>query len=229
MQTFLSPLFLFTKCHLKSSVLQIFFKPVCHFFQPPHPVTRFAASAEFVIFPPEHAEPRINTVIFQRGKHLQALCKPAAVVFIRMNEQGWGNRLVGILYWRMKPHFLHIVPWGGLNLIRIEIVSDIGYYFNADQIQSTPWDNVEKMWFHSPVKYADQAVTPTLFIHSNEDYRCWLAEGLQMFTALKYHGVDARLCMFRGENHELSRSGKPRHRVRRLEEMTNWFEKYLKD
>lgn len=106
--------------------------------------------------------------------------------------------------------------------------TDIGYYFNADQIQSTPWDNVEKMWFHSPLKYANQAVTPTLFIHSEEDYRCWLAEGLQMFTALKYHGVDARLCMFKGENHELSRSGKPRHRVRRLEEMTNWFEKYLK-
>ncbi len=106
--------------------------------------------------------------------------------------------------------------------------TDIGYYFNADQIQSTPWENPEKLWFHSPIKYADKAVTPTLFIHSEEDYRCWLAEGLQMFTALKYHGVDARLCMFRGENHELSRSGKPRHRVRRLEEITSWFEKYLK-
>lgn len=106
--------------------------------------------------------------------------------------------------------------------------TDIGYFFNSDQNQSTPWDNVEKMWFHSPLKYANQAVTPTLFIHSEQDYRCWLAEGLQMFTALKYHGVDARLCMFRGENHELSRSGKPRHRVRRLEEITNWFEKYLK-
>ena len=106
--------------------------------------------------------------------------------------------------------------------------TDIGYYFNSDQIQSTPWDNPEKMWFHSPLKYADKVVTPTLFIHSEEDYRCWLAEGLQMFTALKYHGVDARLCMFRGENHELSRSGKPKHRVRRLEEITNWFEKYLK-
>ncbi len=106
--------------------------------------------------------------------------------------------------------------------------TDIGYYFNSDQNQSTPWDNPEKMWFHSPLKYANQAVTPTLFIHSEKDYRCWLAEGLQMFTALKYHGVDARLCMFKDENHELSRSGKPRHRVKRLEEMTNWFEKYLR-
>lgn len=106
--------------------------------------------------------------------------------------------------------------------------TDIGYYFNADQIQATPWDDIEKMWFHSPLKYANQAVTPTLFIHSEEDYRCWLPEGLQMFTALKYHGVDARLCLFKDENHELSRSGKPRHRVRRLEEITQWFEKYLK-
>lgn len=106
--------------------------------------------------------------------------------------------------------------------------TDIGYYFNVDQNLSSPWDNVEKMWWHSPIKYANQAVTPTLFIHSEEDYRCWLAEGLQMFTALKYHGVDARLCLFKGENHELSRSGKPKHRVRRLEEITNWFEKYLK-
>ena len=104
--------------------------------------------------------------------------------------------------------------------------TDIGYYFNADQMCATPWDQPEKAWYHSPVRYADKARTPTLIIHSEEDYRCWLAEGLQMFTALKYHGVDARLCMFRGENHELSRSGKPKHRVRRMVEIVNWFAKY---
>lgn len=106
--------------------------------------------------------------------------------------------------------------------------TDIGYYFNVDQNASSPWENPEKLWWHSPIKYADKVKTPTLFIHSEEDYRCWLTEGIQMFTSLKYHGVPARLCMFRGENHELSRSGKPRHRVKRLEEMTNWFELYLK-
>ena len=106
--------------------------------------------------------------------------------------------------------------------------TDIGYYFNVDQNASSPWDNPEKLWWHSPMRYADRVKTPTLFIHSEEDYRCWLVEGIQMFTSLKYHGVPAKLCMFRGENHELSRSGKPRHRVKRLEEITNWFEFYLK-
>lgn len=106
--------------------------------------------------------------------------------------------------------------------------TDIGYYFVDDQIGATPWNDMEKLWEHSPMKYADQVTTPTLFIHSEEDYRCWLAEGIQMFTSLKYHGVESRLCMFKGENHELSRSGKPKHRVKRLEEITNWFNHYLK-
>ena len=78
------------------------------------------------------------------------------------------------------------------------------------------------------LRYADRVQTPTLFIHSAEDYRCWIPEGLQMFTALKYHGVESRLCWFKGENHELSRGGKPKHRVRRLKEMVAWFKRYLK-
>ena len=114
------------------------------------------------------------------------------------------------------------------NWISKSNTTDIGYTFNADQMQCDAWSNVEKMWFHSPLKYADKCVTPTLFIHSDEDYRCWMAEGLQMYTALKVHGCAARLCLFHGENHELSRSGKPKHRARRLKEITDWFDKYLK-
>lgn len=114
------------------------------------------------------------------------------------------------------------------NWISMAYISDIGFYFAEDQVASTPWTDMDLMWEQSPLKYADKVVTPTLFIHSDEDYRCPIAEGWQMFSALKYHGVDARLCMFKGENHELSRGGKPLHRQRRLDEITDWFEKYLK-
>lgn len=107
------------------------------------------------------------------------------------------------------------------------LVTDIGHTYDMDQQASTPWENFDLMWELSPIKYADRAKTPTLFIHSDQDYRCWQAEGLQMFTALKLHGVDARLCLFHGENHDLSRSGKPRHRARRLQEITQWFDRYL--
>lgn len=108
------------------------------------------------------------------------------------------------------------------------MTTDIGYYFNMDQIKADPWGSPEKMWEHSPLKYADMAKTPTLFIQSDEDYRCWMGDAIQMFSALKYFGVESRMCLFHGENHELSRSGKPRHRIRRLKEMMDWFDKYLK-
>ncbi|MBR2520816.1 MAG: S9 family peptidase [Oscillospiraceae bacterium] len=103
-------------------------------------------------------------------------------------------------------------------------VSDIGVEFGSDQCAADPWSAPEKLWSQSPLKYADRVRTPTLFIHSFEDYRCPIDQGYQMFTALLEHGVESRMVCFRGENHELSRSGKPSHRIRRLSEITNWFE-----
>ena len=105
-------------------------------------------------------------------------------------------------------------------------VSDIGFYFATDQNDADFFRDHKKLWDHSPLKYAANIRTPTLFIHSDSDYRCPLEQGLQLYTAMKDLGVPARLCMFHGENHELSRSGKPKHRVRRLKEITGWFEAY---
>ena len=107
-------------------------------------------------------------------------------------------------------------------------MSDIGFYFASDQTDGSLYENPEKLWAQSPLKYADKVTTPTLFIHSDEDYRCPMAEGIQMYAALIDLGVEARLCLFHGENHELSRSGKPKHRQRRLKEITDWFEKHAR-
>lgn len=107
-------------------------------------------------------------------------------------------------------------------------VSDIGYYFGYDQITATPWNSLDKMWDQSPIKYADKVKTPTLYIHSDEDYRCPLEQGLQMYTKLKLNGVDTKMFVFHAENHELSRSGKPHSRIKRLKEIKKWFDGHLK-
>ena len=88
-------------------------------------------------------------------------------------------------------------------------------------------DCFDLFWDRSPLKYANNAKTPTLFIHSTEDYRCPISEAIQMYTVLKCRGVDTKLVGFIGENHDLSRSGKPHHRLRRLSEITEWMDKYL--
>ena len=106
--------------------------------------------------------------------------------------------------------------------------SEIGITFDANEMGATPWDGMERMWAQSPLKYANKAKTPILFIHSLCDYNCPIDQGAEMFSAMKYFGVPARMCVFEGENHSLSRTGKPRHRIRRLTEIMNWFDKYLK-
>ena len=53
------------------------------------------------------------------------------------------------------------------------------------------------------------------------------AGGEAMFRALKALKKPAVMVRFPGESHELSRSGKPWHRVERLQHIVNWFDKYL--
>ncbi len=103
--------------------------------------------------------------------------------------------------------------------------SDIGFYFVEDQISGTPWKDFENLWDMSPLKYADKIVTPTLIIHSEEDHRCPPEQGHQMYLALIHHDVETRMVVFKGENHDLSRSGKPLHRHRRLTEIVDWMNK----
>jgi dipeptidyl aminopeptidase/acylaminoacyl peptidase len=108
-------------------------------------------------------------------------------------------------------------------------VSDIGFT-QPESIsgRKTYWgeDLVEQMR-HSPLYYAGGVKTPCLIIHSEEDYRCPMAEGEQWFTALKLNGVPTELVRFPGENHELSRGGKPKHREERLGHILRWFSAYL--
>ncbi|MBE6122920.1 MAG: S9 family peptidase [Erysipelotrichaceae bacterium] len=117
------------------------------------------------------------------------------------------------------------------NWISFSFIADIGLHFGPAQ---NGCDGLfsdadhEKMWNHSPLKYAENVKTPTLFIHSDEDFRCPLPEGMQMMQSLAVRDIETRLVIFHGENHELSRSGKPQHRMRRLQEITDWFENHVK-
>ncbi|MCD8075090.1 MAG: S9 family peptidase [Lachnospiraceae bacterium] len=115
------------------------------------------------------------------------------------------------------------------NWISFAGTSDIGYSakYQTGARGASFYDEPERYWSRSPIAYACHVVTPTLFIHSDEDYRCPLEQGMQMFTALADKGVETRMCIFKGENHELSRAGKPKHRIRRLTEMKNWMDSHL--
>ncbi len=107
--------------------------------------------------------------------------------------------------------------------------SDIGPVFTEDQLGTDPWSGRDKLFLKSPISYAPRVNTPLLILHSTEDYRCWLDQAVQWYTALKRHNKKVKMVLFPGENHDLSRTGKPRNRVKRLKYIEEWFRKHLKE
>jgi dipeptidyl aminopeptidase/acylaminoacyl peptidase len=103
--------------------------------------------------------------------------------------------------------------------------SDIGPFFGPNYIETTEQG---PMWAKSPLSLADQVRTPTLVIHAEEDYRCPIEQAEQFLVALWQNDIPAEMLRFPGEGHELSRSGKPRHRVERFQAILSWHDKYLK-
>ncbi len=91
----------------------------------------------------------------------------------------------------------------------------------------TPWEDIETNWQQSPFSQIANAVTPTLVIHSINDYRTNLEQGEQLFVALRKLGVPTEMVLFPGESHGLSRAGRTDRRVVRLRHILRWFNKYI--
>ena len=105
--------------------------------------------------------------------------------------------------------------------------SDIGHSFSEAQSGYLPWDNMQWYIDHSPLTYAKDIVTPLLIMHSESDLRCPMEQAEQLFVALKKQRKQVVFVRFPDEDHELSRSGRPRHRLERFRLILDWFARYL--
>lgn len=105
--------------------------------------------------------------------------------------------------------------------------ADIGPYFVAGEVAPAPWIDVDALWAASPLKYAAAVTTPTLVLHSENDFRCPIEQGEQWFTALRMLGrAPTRMIRFPDEGHELSRSGRLDRRMQRIDAIVGWFEEH---
>lgn len=114
------------------------------------------------------------------------------------------------------------------NRISKELNSDTGFRYPLASIGNMVWRQSDAFWDASPIKYIKNCHTPTLIVHAEGDRRCPVAEGIQMYTALKLQGVPAKLVLFSGESHGLAVSGKPRARLKHSRVIREWFSRYLK-
>lgn len=143
----------------------------------------------------------------------------------------YGGLMTNHIITKTKRFKAAVSERGISNMVTAFTSSDIGYKFvyeymgNSDDL----WTNPELYLKESPIMRANKVTTPTLFIHGKCDYRCHYTESLNMYSALTYHGVQSKFCLFEHENHGLSGKGKPRSRNKRYEEILYWFNTYLKE
>lgn len=97
----------------------------------------------------------------------------------------------------------------------------------SNEFDAEPWADHDVYWDNSPLKYAARIKTPLLLIHSENDFRVPIEQAEQLFAWVR-RATDTPVKMLRypREGHELSRSGEPGHRISRLTEMVDWFDRY---
>lgn len=116
-----------------------------------------------------------------------------------------------------------IVERGFLDPASFQGTSDIGSFFGDEYAGTDPAGIAAQ----SPMAVVGGVRTPTLVVHSELDFRCPLEQATRYYTALKRQGTPAEMLIFPGADHELTRSGRPRHRVERFDAVLEWWRRYL--
>ncbi|TFV53150.1 S9 family peptidase [Blastococcus sp. TF02A_35] len=156
---------------------------------------------------------------------LDAALADAALDGDRVGIMGgsYGGYLTALLLGRTDRFAAAVVERALVDPVSFVGSADIGWYFVDQHLGTDP----VRLAAQSPMASASRITTPTLVVHSEEDWRTPLEQGQRLFVELRRRGVPSELLLFPGEGHELSRSGRPRHRLARFEHVLRWWARWL--
>ncbi len=102
-----------------------------------------------------------------------------------------------------------------------------GAYGHERDFGGDIFHNFDEYWKYSPLHYVQNVKTPTLVLHSDNDFRVPIEQGEQWFRALQHYHVTSEAVFFPRENHNLTRTGEPKHLVESLNWQMYWFDRFL--
>ncbi|MBO9568413.1 MAG: S9 family peptidase [Cellulomonas iranensis] len=138
----------------------------------------------------------------------------------------YGGYLTAWLTTRTDRFAAAVVERGFLDPVSFTGSADIGWWFGLEYVGDHAVDPAA-VAAQSPMAHVGQVTTPTLVVHSEQDWRCPVEQGQRWYVELRRRGVEAELLLFPGEGHELSRSGRPTHRRARFEHLIDWWARHL--
>jgi dipeptidyl aminopeptidase/acylaminoacyl peptidase len=147
----------------------------------------------------------------------------------RMGHTGhsYGGFMTNWLITQYPDRFAAAITGAGIS----NWISDYGtadiYRTKETEFFGTPWEPAarDRMIQQSPLTYAGNVKTPTLFVHGEVDQRVPYEEAEQMYFALARRGVPVKMIQYAGQPHGITGHWNVVHRM--LNEL-RWWEKYLK-
>ncbi len=105
------------------------------------------------------------------------------------------------------------------------------YYVNTDihpftrqYLKATPWEDEEIYKKTSPMTYINQATTPTLIQHGENDQRVPIPNAYELLQGLRDVGVPSKLIVYKGFGHGIN---KPKERLAATWHNWQWFNQYI--
>jgi dipeptidyl aminopeptidase/acylaminoacyl peptidase len=102
--------------------------------------------------------------------------------------------------------------------------SDIGHVWGAYQWGGELPDHRDWLLEHSPSTHIHNATTPTLIVHGEQDHRCPIGQGEQLFVALSRQGVETEFVRYPGGAHLMFHSGPNEHKADYYQRVIDWFD-----
>jgi len=106
-------------------------------------------------------------------------------------------------------------------------------YYATEELWFPEWEhggpyfeNPEGHERHNPAHHVDRWRTPMLVVHSQQDHRVPLEQGLSTFNALQRRGIPCRLLFFEDENHWVL---KPHNSLQWHDTVLGWLDTWLQD
>jgi dipeptidyl aminopeptidase/acylaminoacyl peptidase len=113
------------------------------------------------------------------------------------------------------------------NLVSFMGTSKIAQTFGICELGRVSYADPSSLVTMSPLTFVDRITTPLLILHSEDDYQTPIEQAEQLYFALRVRKRPVEFVRFDDETHELSRSGRPSHRLARLHHLLRWFDAHL--
>jgi dipeptidyl aminopeptidase/acylaminoacyl peptidase len=114
---------------------------------------------------------------------------------------------------------------GVTNLMSFTGTSDIPSFL-PDYFSAEFWEDLDAYRQHSALFQIHAASTPTLIQHGEADIRVPLAQGRELYNALKRRGIPVKMVIYPRQGHGI---GEPRLVIDRLSRPVAWFVQWLVD